>query len=110
MTSTTLSHLWRFARLFGLTFGGSLLANLSHLPSTDKTAILGAAVAAVEVAYRKTVPGNPNGIQWVGQLIQAFKVISSVNAQPAVPAAPGPVSTVGPGPVVGPPVTPPSPS
>lgn len=94
MTSTTLSHAWRFARLFGLTFGGAAATNLLHLPAADKTAVLGAVVAAVEVAYRKMVPGNPNGIQWIGQLFQAFKVISSVNAPVA--------SAVGPGPVVGP--------
>lgn len=92
-TSKPASQLWRFVRLFGITFGATLLssANASAFNShiglkAELAAVVSAAVAALEVAYRAVAPVT--GESRLMTLLVAVRDTYRSLGKPAAAAAP----------------------
>ena len=84
-TSKTSQHIWRFVRIFAVTFGAALLTSAQatgiHGALTSKavlSAVLGAAVAVVETLYRAISPaGQSRILTAVAAVQQAYKSLQS---------------------------------
>ncbi len=89
----------RFVRLTAIAFGAQLAAiGTGHL---DRSALIGAAVGAVEAAYRQWAPVVP----WTA-LAERLHLLGAVQAAAVPPVPPAVVTPPTPAPVVAPAVAP----
>lgn len=85
-TSPTSQHVWRFVRLFAVTFGAAVLASLNatgiHGATSSKTVlslVLAGAVAAVETLYRAVSPAGQSRVLTLLAAVQtAYKSLQPV--------------------------------